>query len=255
MTVARLRGSTLTSNASYQSVDYTWSNSNISISSIAQDDIYTCHVVLTLNTPVSENRYYLEYANIITSVSGGSDLEYYIKHRYSGTTLVESDWQPVGTPIYLPTNLSNYDGATSLLFYVRRVDSQPLRKDDISNITGVYAKGFYNNEIVYPTQTTAIPPDWLDNTTQTYQTVTTVTRPTDYDNLIGTVPSLAPDVGGTPPHWFEQFNPLKQDWFLDIITSLDGFSDIVATISAYMKIFWVFGGFVITGLLLAWLLH
>lgn len=109
--------------------------------------------------------------------------------------------------------------------------------------------------VVDPVQTTAIPPDWLDNTTQTYQTVTTVTKPADYDDLIGTVPVLTPDDGGSPPSWFDQFNPTNKPWFVDILSSLTDWTDVVTVIAGQMKIFWVFGGFVVIGLLLAWLLH
>lgn len=257
MTVARLQGSTLQSSAYTQTFDKVWSK-NIPGGSSQWSivDNYTLKYTFWgvkgrdngLNNSVSA-------VGIQTSCQGGYDLKYYIKTSLYTTGVSESSWTPSTELIYSGYNWNNHTSSDEYVieFYVSRVDGDMLPRG-IMYQTSFFVYGFTEQE-VQEGGTTAIPSDWLDTTTQTYQTATTATRPAAYDDLVGTVPALTPDVGGTPPSWFEQYNPMEQPWFVDIIASLADFTDIVTSVAAQMQIFWVFGGFVITGLLLAWLLH
>lgn len=254
---ARLRGSTLTSEASYVTNEKTWSVNDITPLSWSQNDEYTVQYS-GLSISPTENSYdnYIAAVGLSISVSGGADLEYYVQLIQGNSVIMESSWKSVNELQFVSWDWDShsYSSACTVSYYVRRADEEPLNKSSLY-MSSVFAYGFNDVPFEYPTQTTAIPPEWLDTTTQTYETATTATRPAAYDDLVGTVPALTPDVGGTPPAWFAQYNPMEQPWFVDIISSLADFTSIVIIISNQMKIFWVFGGFVITGLLLAWLLH
>lgn len=259
MIEGKSRVSLLTSKAaSYISNDKIWNKNEISSAYWTQYDQYTLQYS-TFRISPKENGYNntITACGLSVSVTGGAELEYYVQVVYSPYVKMESSWKSVNELQYLTWDWDNHTRSDYcyIYYYVRRVDGEPLSRSSLYP-SSVFAYGF--NDVPFDievTQTTAIPSDWLDNTTQTYQTATTATRPAAYDDLVGTVPALTPDVGGTPPSWFEQYNPMEQPWFVDIIASLADFTDIVTSVADQMKIFWVFGGFVITGLLLAWLLH
>ena len=257
MTAAKLQGSTLTSEASYVTNEKTWSVNDITPLSWSQNDEYTVQYS-GLSISPNENGYdnYIAAVGLSISVSGGADLEYYLQLIQGNSVILESSWKSVNELQFVSWDWDShsYSSACTVSFYVRRADEEPLNKSSLY-MSSVFAYGFNDVPFEYPTQTTAIPPEWLDTTTQTYETATTATKPVAYDDLVGTVPVLSPDVGGTPPAWFEQFNPMDQDWFVDIISGLADWFNVVNTIANQIPIFWVFGGFVITGLLLAWLLH
>lgn len=257
MTGARLRGSILLSSAYTQTYDRVWSKSLPSGSSqwsIVDDYTlkYTFWGVYGRENGLDNT---VSAVGIQTSYQGGVELKYYIKTSQASTGISESSWTPSEQLIYTGWNWNNHTSSSEYIieFYVSRVDGDQIVRGRMYQ-TSFFVYGFTEQE-VQEGGTTAIPPDWLDTTTQTYQTATTATRPAAYDDIVGTVPVLTPDVGGTPPSWFEQFNPMEQPWFVDIISSLADFTSIVIIIAEQMKIYWVFGGFVITGLLLAWLLH
>lgn len=254
---ARLQGSTLQSKAYTQTFDKVWSKNipgGSSQWSIVDDYTlkYTFYGVYGRDNEFNNS---VSAVGIQTGTRGGYELKYYIKTSLYTTGVSESSWTPVTSLIYSGYNFNNHTTANEYVieFYVSRVDGEMLPRG-IMTQTSFFVYGFSEVEI-QEGGTTAIPPDWLDTTTQTYQTVTTVTLPAEYDDLVGTVPVLTPDVGGTPPSWFDQYNPTNKPWFIDIISSLADFTDIVTIVSGDMEIFWVFGGFVIIGLFLAWLLH
>lgn len=252
-----MQGLILSSNASYVTNEKTWSVNDITPLSWSQNDQYTVQYS-GLSISANENGYdnYISACGLSLSVSGGFELEYYVQLIQGNSVIMESSWKSVTELQFLSWDWNDhyYLGACTVAYYVRRVDLEPLNKSSLY-MSSVFAYGFNDVPFEYPTQTTAIPPEWLDTTTQTYQTATTVTRPAAYDDLVGTVPALTPDVGGTPPTWFEQFNPMEQDWFVDVISGLADWFNVVNNIANQIPIFWVLGGFVITGLLLAWLLH
>lgn len=259
MIEARLQGSILQSNAaSYVTNEKTWGDDNIRPSDWYQVDNYT--VRFSLSIPPNENGYnnFITACGMSVSYSGGAELEYYVKLNYGSVgTYIESSWKSVNELQHIVWDWRghSYNNNCTIQFYVRKVDQSTISLGSFRR-AGAFVYGYNDVPLdIQVTQTTAIPSDWFDNTTQTYQTVTTVSRPSEYDDLVGTVPALTPDIGGTPPSWFEQFNPMEQPWFVDIISSLADFTDIVTSVASQMQIFWVFGGFVITGLLLAWLLH
>lgn len=254
--MAKLRGSTLTSNASYVTNYKVWGVSDISPLDWSQNDQYTVQYSGLSISGSEDNFYnYITSCGLSVSASGGVELEYYLQVVSGSSVFLESSWKSVNELQYFTWDWGNHSLSSCYVsFYVRRVDQEPLPKSSLY-MSSVFAYGFNDVDFEFPTQTTAIPPEWLDTTTQTYQTATTATRPAEYDDLVGTVPVLTPDVGGTPPSWFEQYNPMEQPWFVDIIASLADFTDIVTSVASQMQIFWVFAGFVIIGLLLAWLLH
>lgn len=254
MTVAKSRGSLLQSNAIEVTNGKQWQTNNPV--SWNQGDSKTIYALWTINGYESDTITYLQNIGVNISMSGGHELEYYIQYEIGSNNYVETDWQTTRKPVdvaYRWDESSTY--GIYVYVYVRRVDGEDFNYYD-PETSRLFANGIrISEQEIEIQQTTAIPPEWLDTTTQTYETATTATRPAAYDDLVGTVPALSPDVGGTPPAWFEQYNPMEQPWFVDIITSLADWFDMVTVISGQMKIFWVFGGFIITGLLLAWLLH
>lgn len=254
MTVAKLQDSILQSSAIEVTNGKQWQTNNPV--SWNQGDSKTIYALWTINGYEADTITYLQNIGLNISVSGGHELEYYVQYEIGSNNYVETDWQSASTPVnvaYRWDESSTY--GIYVYVYVRRVDGEDLYYYD-PETSRLFANGIrISEQEIEIQQTTAIPPEWLNNTTQTYQTATTVTRPVAYDDLVGTVPALSPDVGGTPPAWFEQFNPMEQDWFVDIISGLADWFNVVNTISNQIPIFWVFGGFFIIGLLLAWLLH
>lgn len=221
-------------------------------------DAYTITnwVKITPYTQDYERENYVQNCGLQIGVSGGYELEYYVTLQYGSDTISEGNWKSTKELQYVGYDWDNHGntGNAYVNYYVRRVDGQPLSKSDIEN-TVLFVNGYSVEYVQESAGTTAIPPEWFDNTTQTYETVTTVSVPAEYDDLVGTIPSLDSDIGGTPPSWFEQYNPINYPWFIDVLVSFQDWFDMVTLVAGQMKIFWVFGGFVIVGLLLAWLLH
>ena len=255
---ARLRGSLLTSKADYrQTSEKSWVRQAYYYDWSVQDE-YTISSFVLINPYTADysRENYVQSCGLQIGVSGGYDLEYYITVQYGSNIRAEGSWKNVNELQYVGYDWDDHgdSGNAYINYYVRRVDGQPLSRNDIEN-TLLFVNGYSVEYVPQSVQTTAIPSDWLDTTTQTYETATTVTRPAVYDDLVGTVPSLTPNIGGTPPSWFDQYNPMNKPWFIDILTSLADWFDMVTVVAGQMKIFWVFGGFVVIGLLLAWLLH
>lgn len=257
MTGARLQGSTLQSKAYTQTYDKVWSK-DISGGSYlwsVVDDYTLKYTFFGVYGREDSRNNSVSAVGIQTSCIGGYELKYYIKTSLYTSGVSESAWSSTNDLIYCGYNWNDHTSSLEYVieFYVSRVDGEMLVPNRMKQ-TSFFVYGFSEEEI-QEGGTTAIPPDWLDTTTQTYETATTVTRPAEYDDLVGTVPVLAPDVGGTPPSWFDQYNPINKPWFIDILSSLTDWFDMVTVVAGQMKIFWVFGGFVVIGLLLAWLLH
>lgn len=262
MTVARSRGSLLTSKAVDVIYSTDWDVYTITGTGWTQDDAYTLSATFTPSYP-SNTSTFIPYYYIGCNVGSMNPTDYPIQAcleiKYGSSVRYNSGWQdPASDKI---RNVKMQMAANVRVYckiYVRYLDTtETISSAGVTDHTfNVYTqtKGEYG-ESASTTTVTYLPPSWLETTTQTYQTATTVTRPSAYDDLVGTVPALTPDVGGTPPAWFEQFNPMEQDWFIDIISGLADWFNVVNTIANQIPIFWVFGGFVITGLLLAWLLH
>ena len=205
---------------------------------------------ITLNPP-TESTIHITSVCFNGTTTNGDELEYFARvYNYNSDYVVsESEWLPANTWCNVFEISYPVGGSPSgtLEIWVRRKDGGILTPSSMDR-TLVTMRNYYTYEIPYQTY----PADWFATTTQVPQTVTTVTCPAEYDDLVGTVPVLTPDVGGTPPEWFDQYNPIDKPWFIDILSSLADFTDVVTNISADMQIFWVFAGFVITGLLLAW---
>lgn len=199
----------------------------------------------------------LQFNGSTTNPLQHQELEFsVVVYRYGTSTVqFESDWYPTNTRVAIAAEWVAGGGGRENTYrvYVRRSDGSELNRLSM-NPSVIYVYGNRTRNIVEQTQQT-LPSNWFSTTTQAVPTYTTVTKPSAYDDLVGTVPALAPDVGGSPPSWFQQFNPMEQDWFVDVISSLADWFNIVNSIATQIPIFWVLGGFVITGLLVAWLLH
>ena len=92
--------------------------------------------------------------------------------QYGGDIRAEGSWKNVNELQYVGYDWDDHgdSGKAYINYYVRRVDGQPLSRNDIEN-TLLFVNGYSVEYVTESVQTTAIPPEWLDTTTQTYQTV------------------------------------------------------------------------------------
>ena len=252
--MARLQGSVLTSNAATITNSYTVNYPNVTISRV---DDYTCSASLRYT---NDNSYSvdIDYFGVNTSYSRAIVDQFRLQYAWwytinGGTRQNDTVWTDCANISYTSIHLEPNEQLTILCWFHGESQTYNLDRTKFGK-TELFFHLTYREDVSIE-QTTAIPPEWFDNTTQTYQTVTTVSIPVEYDDLVGTIPPLKPDIGGTPPNWFEQYNPLDYPWFIDVLVSFQDWFDMVTLVAGQMKIFWVFGGFVIIGLLLAWLLH
>lgn len=260
---AKSRGSALTSKADYQVFENdVWRDYRPIGSQFSQLDNYTIYCQFSFeawaNPPFTGgNMNAVQFNGSTTNPLQHQELEFsVVVYRYGTSTIqFESDWYPTNSRVAIAAEWVPGGGGrvNTYRVYVRRADGSELNRLSM-NPSVVYVFGNRTRVISEQTQQT-LPSNWFGTTTEAVPTYTTATKPAEYDSLVGTVPALAPGVGGDPPSWFDRFNPINKDWFIDVLSSLDGFFDVVSIIASRFQFVWVIAGFVIVGCLLAWLLH
>lgn len=174
---ARSQGSTLQSKAYTQTYDKVWSQNipgGSSQWSIVDDYTlkYTFHGVYGRDNGLDNT---VSAVGIQTSCQGGYDLKYYIKTSHYTSGVSESSWTPSTDLIYTGWNWNNHTSSNeyTIEFYVSRVDGEMLVRGRMYQ-TSFFVYGFTQEEVAEG-GTTAIPQNWLDNTTQTIGSQPTIT--------------------------------------------------------------------------------
>lgn len=174
MTVARSRGALLLSNAVEITNGKQWQTNNPV--SWNQGDSKTIYALWTISGYESDTITYLQNIGLNITVSGGHELEYYIQYEIGSNNYVETDWQSVRTPVnvaYRWDESSTY--GIYVYVYVRRVDGEDLYYYD-PETSRLFANGIrVTEQEISIEQTTALPPEWIENTTQTIGTQPTIT--------------------------------------------------------------------------------
>lgn len=108
---------------------------------------------------------------------------------YTGTALSETSWFPANTEVYVRGNiLRNTDEypTTAYTVFVRRKDGGILTPSSMEASVIM----LHNDRQINIEQTTAIPQNWLETTTQsnpTYTTQTTMLTTVDYEQYLSTL--------------------------------------------------------------------
>lgn len=193
------RSEVLQSNASYlESIAYTHTIADVTWANFTQEDAYsitfTSNKHVTWNPHTSDDYFIPIYVTFSGSVSPSTPLEWAIVYYSGNTTTVrfESDWVSSMKPIYITSDQKSYNSYFKIKFYVRKADGSALDREELNKcgfsvVGNVYYNVDYAAEI---TQTTAIPPSWLETTTESvpvYSTQTTMITTVDYEGFLTTL--------------------------------------------------------------------
>ena len=188
MNVAKSRDSILTSRADYrQTSQKTWTR-EAEYSDWTAVDSYTITnwVQITPYTQDYERENFVQNCGLQIGISGGHELEYYVTVQYGANTVAEGNWKSTSELQYVGYDWDNHDvsGNAYINYYVRRVDGQPLSRNDIEN-TLLFVNGYSVEYVQESAGTTAIPQEWINNTTQTISSQSTVTTAvTTYNSAV-----------------------------------------------------------------------
>lgn len=188
MTVVKSRDLLLTSKADYrQTSEKSWVRQAPYYDWSAVDSYtITNWVQITPYTQDYERENYVQNCGLQISISGGHELEYYVTVQYGSNIRAEGNWKSTNELQYVGFDWDNHgdSGNAYINYYVRRVDGQPLSNNDIEN-TVLFVNGYSVEYVQESAGTTAIPQEWINNTTQTIGSQATVTTAvTTYDPAV-----------------------------------------------------------------------